>query len=230
MVGTMEMVADAASDIGFNPRAIFWEEGVLASARLNHDAAFQFGYVHRCKHDIDNLEPYLYESRIEQYTLIYSSVTARLLLRPRLVADGAVQLFASAAVRNDLFFHLYDERHPQEAEGTGRNMNTLANTTNLTARLDARPRGARFGLHLNADGMISLFGKGTGFGGRWSNLQIEGGVPFVELGFDLFNPHGGAFTIFARGEWQRDGAIDPFTTPARLFAIGIRATSWETMW
>ncbi|MBS1913311.1 MAG: hypothetical protein JST22_15085 [Bacteroidetes bacterium] len=230
MMGTMEMVADAASDIGFNPRAIFWEEGILASVRLNHDAAFQFGYMHRCKHDVDNLEPYLYSNRIEQYTLIYSGLTTRLLLRPRLVADGPVQLFASAAARNDAFLHLYDERHPQEAERTGRNMYTLADALNLTARIDARPHDARYGLHLSAGSMLSLFGSGTDLGGRWRNLQIETAVPFVELGLDLFNPRAGAFTVFARGEWQRDGAIDPFTTAARLFAVGIRATNWQTMW
>jgi hypothetical protein len=230
MVGTMEMVADPFSDIGFNPRAIFWEEGVLASRRLGDEAAIQFGYVHRCKHDIDNLEPYLLADRIEQETLIYSGITTRALWRPRPILEGPVPLEGALAVRNDLFLHLFDQREPHEAEATGRSMNTLADAVNITARLDLRAREARWGLHLNGDFMLSLYGAGTGFSGRWSRLTALGAFPFLELGLDLFNPRGAAFTIFTRGEWQRDGAIAPFATPARLLSFGVRASSFEEMW
>ena len=55
----------------FNPRAIFWEEGVLAGFRLDEGIALQAGYIHRCKHDIDNLE-ITARGREEQRTLIYN--------------------------------------------------------------------------------------------------------------------------------------------------------------
>ncbi len=230
LVGTMEMVADPFSDIAFNPRAIFWEEGVMASRRLASDAALQFGYIHRCKHDIDNLETWLLAGRIEQITLVYSGLATRLLLRPRPLIEGDLVLSGGLAVRNDLFLHLFDQREPYEAHATGRNMNTLANATNLTARLDLRPRDARYGVHLNADFMLSLFGREAGFGGRWSGLTALGSVPFAELGVDLFNPDGAAFTLFARGEWQREGHITPVAAPATLFLLGVRMGSFESLW
>ena len=230
IAGTMEMVADPYSDIAFNPRAIFWEEGVLATARLAGDASLTFGYMHRCKHDIDNLEPYLLDGKIEQITLVYSSLTARLNLRPRLLVEGPIELHGALQARNDLYAHLFDMREPIEAHATGRSMNTLANSITLTPRIDIRPRGARYGLHLNGSWMVSLFGDGEGWGGRWKGLTALGSLPFLELGADFFNPNGAAFTFFARGEWQRNGAIVPEYTPARLFLMGIRASAFETMW
>lgn len=230
VVGTMEMVADPFSDIAFNPRGIFWEEGVMASMRLSRESALQFGYIHRCKHDIDNLEPWLLAGKIEQITLVYSGLATRLLLRPRLIVEGPLELYAGLALRNDFFLHLFDQREPIEAHATGRSMNTLANATNIMLRLDLRPRYARYGLHLNTDFMLSLFGEDKGFGGRWSGLTALGAVPFMELGLDLFNPDGAAFTIFARGEWQRENHIVPFATSSRLFLMGIRASMFESMW
>lgn len=230
VIGTMEMVADPFSDITFNPRAIFWEEGVLASRRLGERSALQFGYVHRCKHDIDNLEPYILAGRQEQSTFIYSGITTRLLLRPAPLLDGPLPIYGALAVRNDLFLHLFDERKPHEAESTGRNMNTLADAINITGRIDLRPDDAHWGAHLSGDFMLSMFGEEKGLGGRWSGITAHGSFPFMELGLDLFNPRGASFTIFARGEWQRDGRINPFATPAKLFAIGIRAGSYGGMW
>jgi hypothetical protein len=230
MVGTMEMVADPFSDIGFNPRAIFWEEGLLASRRLGERSALEFGYVHRCKHDIDNLEPYTIAGRLEQETLIYSGITTRALWRPAPLLAGPLPLDGALAVRNDFFLHLFDQREPHEAQTTGHDMNTLADAVNITVRLDFRERDARWGVHLNGDYMLAMYGSGSGLAGRWSGISALGSVPFLELGLDLFNPHGAAFTLFARGEWQRDGAITPFATPARLFSFGVRAGSFGGMW
>src|SRR5690606_5195621 len=117
---------------------------------------------------------------------------------------------------NDFFVHLFDQREPHEAEATGHDLNTLANATNLTLRVDIRPQGARYGVHLHADFMLSLFGGNEGFGGRWQGLTALGALPFAELGLDFFTPGGASFTLFARGEWQRENHIVPFATPAKL--------------
>ncbi len=230
MIGTMEMVADAFSDIGFNPRAIFWEEGLLATARLGQGTALQFGYVHRCKHDIDNLEPYLLAGSIEQYTLIYSGITARLLFRPRVVVDGPLQISAGAALRNDIFLHRFSQTEPGGIQRPGSDISSLATAFNITARIDARPRDARFGMHCNGAVMLSMFGGQQTPAPPWNGITVRGAAPFVELGADFFNPKGAAFTVFARGEWQHDGAIVPQPTPATLFIVGVRASSFQGMW
>lgn len=229
-MGMMEMVADPFSDIGFNPRAIFWEEGLVATHAFNRETALQFGYVHRCKHDIDNLEPLLLAGRREQSTLIYSGITARLLFRPRLLVDGPLQLFGACAARNEFFLHLFDQREPAEADGSGRDMNTLADAMTLQVHLSIRPRESRCEITLDGSGMVSLFGAGRGLSGRWKRLEAEFAAPGLELGLRLFNPRGGAFTLFARGERQRDGAVVPFATPAHLFMFGVRASAFAGMW
>jgi len=66
----IEFIADPNNDIRFNPRAIFWQEGLYFSKQLeNHFLVL--GYFHRCKHDIDNY--FLNEER----TLIYASITLK---------------------------------------------------------------------------------------------------------------------------------------------------------
>lgn len=50
-----ELTANPYSSIGFNPRTARWEEQILvhmATASISYRA----GWIHRCKHDVDNLE------------------------------------------------------------------------------------------------------------------------------------------------------------------------------
>ena len=47
----IEFTANDRNTLGFNPRAIIWEEGLLFTKRYN-DSFWQIGYFHRCKHDI----------------------------------------------------------------------------------------------------------------------------------------------------------------------------------
>lgn len=75
ILSTIEMVANDSSDISFNPRSIWWEEGLVASGQATDNLAWQAGYIHRCKHDIDSYEVG------SQRVLIYSGPTARLFYR-----------------------------------------------------------------------------------------------------------------------------------------------------
>lgn len=51
----IEFIANGDNDINFSPHAIIWEEGLLYTS-YRGGFYLQFGYYHRCKHDIDNLE------------------------------------------------------------------------------------------------------------------------------------------------------------------------------
>jgi hypothetical protein len=224
MVGTAEIVVDPMSDIGFNPRAIFWEEGVLASLRLAHEASLQLGYVHRCKHDIDNYDV------SEERTLIYSGITTRALWRPGLMLDGPFTLTGGLALRNDFFLHLLDYRSGIGAQNAGGSIESLVDAVNLCGRVDLRPREARYGIHFSADFMLSLVGAERGFSERFHGIRALGSFPYAELGIDLFNPHGAALTIFARGEWQRDAGIHATPERATLALFGVRVGTAEGMW
>lgn len=228
LVGTMEVVMDPLNDISFNPRAIFWEEGLLASARLTSGSALQFGYVHRCKHDIDNLEIYTARGELEQRTLIYSGLTTRYLARPRRLADvwGSWGLYGGFALRNDLFLHLFDG-----SQDTGvPTLEHLLDAVTITGRLDLRSADGPVGFHLMGNGMVSFFGEEPGLSGRTKGITLLGSMPYLELGLDLFNTKGMLFTIFARGEWQRDGGIRDAVTSEHLFLLGLRSQTFGSMW
>ncbi len=229
-MGTMEVIMDPLNNIKFNPRAIFWEEGAIASARLTPSGVLQFGYMHRCKHDIDNLEIERERGITAQRTVIYSSILTRYLWRPQVLIDGNIQLSGSFAVRNDFFTHLLDDYNGTDSTEPGINYDWLADAVTLTGRLDIRPRDVNVGLHLNGSFMLALYGEDEGFSGRFSNVTALGSLPFLELGLDFFNPRGGSFTLFARGEWQKDGAIAPVPTPAKLFLFGVRTSDFQSMW
>lgn len=56
LVGDIDVLSDTHNDISFNPRSVFWTEGLLYGIRI---ASYEIhaGYIHRCKHDIDNYGP-----------------------------------------------------------------------------------------------------------------------------------------------------------------------------
>lgn len=226
LMGTMEVIMDPQNDISFNPRAIFWEEGALASARLGTHSALQFGYMHRCKHDIDNLDILDVRNERQKRTLIYSGIVTRWLNRPRPLIEGSWNLYGGFSVRNDLFVHLLDDSKEEYSP----NLSTLLDAVTLTGRLDLRRPEARWGMHLNGSLMVSLYGGEEGIFDRFSDVRAFVEAPFLELGADVFNPNGMSFTLFGRGEWQRDGGIRAQPLSEKLFLIGVRAAGFGGMW
>jgi len=75
MQGDFEVLADKYNDISFNPRSIFWTEGFVYADKIDN-TELQFGYIHRCKHDIDNLDTNQIGNG-ERRTLIYGSAMLR---------------------------------------------------------------------------------------------------------------------------------------------------------
>lgn len=51
-----ELTASTMNDLGFNPRTARWEEQLNVHVAVR-PFTMQFGFFHRCKHDIDNSEP-----------------------------------------------------------------------------------------------------------------------------------------------------------------------------
>ena len=229
IIGTMEIVMDPLNDISFNPRAIFWEEGLVAGFRLGDGIGLQAGYVHRCKHDIDNLEITL-RGRREQRTLIYSGLLTRVLFRRRPIVDGAWRVDVSGAVRNDFFMHLLDDRIDIETRGRGNDIEALVDALNIVGRIEARPRDARWRLQASANFMASVFGATPGFSERFSNAVVLGSLPYVELGFALVNPRGSTFAIFVRNESYRDGGVASIPEAANITMLGVRIGDTRAVW
>jgi hypothetical protein len=219
-VGTTEVVMDPLNDITFNPRAILWEEGLVGTFAAADRWHLQAGYVHRCKHDIDNLEIRILRQSDEQRTLIYSGLMTRLVLPIYTLLAGPTEVTATGTLRNDFFLHLLDSRFASQE--SGRSLESLIDAVNIGGRLELRLPDGRIGAHLSAGLMLSIFGARPGFSERFSELTLLGSVPVAELGVDLVNPNGGRLAFFVRGEWQRDDAIASNPSAARLVLFGVR--------
>ncbi len=102
-----ELTANPFNDIAFNPRAMRWEEFVWFHVGLR-DVSLRAGFVHRCKHDIDNisgpdeLNP-TSPSLAEQRTIILTGPALGASLAPlplgigTLTASGGMEYFLNAA-------------------------------------------------------------------------------------------------------------------------------------
>lgn len=227
-MGTMEVVVDPQNDITFNPRAIFWEEGLFAQRNLSERTALQFGYMHRCKHDIDNLEVFTLRGEVEQRTLIFSGPSIRYMIRPRSIDSTTFEW--GMAIREDFFLHLLDDRMRSDARGVGRSIESAVSATTLDARGRWRPGGGRVACGINVGLMVAAYGSEPGFSARFSDISLVWSVPYVEVGLDFFNPDGGSLVVFARAEYQRDAAITSIPQPKDLVMFGIRMGSWKSTW
>lgn len=102
-----ELTANPFNDIAFNPRAMRWEEFVWFHVGLR-DVSLRAGFVHRCKHDIDNINgpdernptsPSLAEQRTIILTgpAIGASIAPFTLGIGTLSASGGMEYFVNAA-------------------------------------------------------------------------------------------------------------------------------------
>lgn len=227
-MGTVEVVVDPQNDIAFNPRAIFWEEGLFVERRMGARSGLQFGYMHRCKHDIDNLEVLILRGATEQRTLIFSGPSFRYLERPRRIDDTDFEW--GGALREDLFLHLLDDRLPPESRSAGRTMESAIAATTVDLRVRWRPAEGHVACAVMAGVMVTAFGDTSGFTERFSDITLFGSLSYLEFGIDFFNPDGGSLVLFARAESQRDAAILSRPQSKNLVMIGIRMGSWAVTW
>lgn len=219
MAGTMEVVMDPQNDIGFNPRAIFWEEAFLFSLRApwGYDQTIQFGYTHRCKHDIDNHEVFLDRGEDARRTLIYGGPFLRLLHEPE---ERLLGIRLRYAGRFDYFIHTLDDWDRAVRDSAFRSFEDLTAAAGVTVRLDLPFGSSGIAAHLLSNGQLGLY----------DDAEPQAGIPLVELGIDFTRENGSAYTFFVRGEHQPDAGISRVPTPGKLFLFGVRTTSWNGMW
>lgn len=89
-----ELTANPMSSIGFNPRTARWEEQLLVHASGSWWSA-RGGWLHRCKHDIDNAQAPNEDSTLNytpiQRTLILSGPTVAFLSAPITSGNSALR-------------------------------------------------------------------------------------------------------------------------------------------
>ncbi len=180
----IEFIADLNNDINFNPRAIFWEEGLLYTHRFG-SSYLQVGYYHRCKHDIDNLEIGAERS------LIFGSIMSSFTFPLRLLREDDVLM----SLQYDHYTVTWDRRTPAVFEDGTRDWDSLIASLRLNAswRIPLRPSAEGPGdvnVYIDGYGMTTFYGNGTWFSGmlraeiakKTENGEVRFGVHAEHLG------------------------------------------------
>ncbi len=210
----LHLVVDPNNNLTFNPRAFVWEEGILYGVKVNKDY-WQFGYQHRCKHDVDNLEVLRVTGREEERSLIYGSLVARW-ERPEIpVGDFIFHPLAEAHI----YLLVQDQRFP-------------VNTRTIEPKLSALNSALRFHLTVSkgmssttnvgimGDVRVSSFGplpQGKRFSGI-KHIQLD---PAAEIFFDFIGSKA-RLRLFIRYVYQPDNFITPIPRSSSLIAVGVR--------
>ena len=106
----IELTANPRSEITFNPRSFFWQETFMFTRGMKY-AFWQTGFVHRCKHDIDNIEVQEVTGERRQTVLIYDSLFLRFIGRTiDIGVSGMLPFFLVPHVRFDMYVLKDDER------------------------------------------------------------------------------------------------------------------------
>ncbi|MBU3679994.1 MAG: hypothetical protein FGM32_10380 [Candidatus Kapabacteria bacterium] len=121
-----ELTANPLNDISFNPRTMRWEEFFWLHM-ITKSYAARIGFVHRCKHDIDNLAgPDEYNPisplQAEQRTIILTGPAAAVSLPSVESVVGSVSVSAGA----EWFLNASDNRRPSSSMGSWSGMQGAA--------------------------------------------------------------------------------------------------------
>lgn len=138
--GDAEVLADTYNDISFNPRSIFWTEGIMYGMRLSEVSDLHVGYIHRCKHDIDNLGNNQVAAN-EERTLIYGSLQGKFVTRdfklPENYLMGTFDMYAAL----DYYLVKQDYRLPHEYADAGNSVEDLTFSLDLGMKARMIPIG-----------------------------------------------------------------------------------------
>lgn len=224
-LGSIEFIANADNDIRFNPRAIFWEEGFLFTQKTGRrldslsGSYWQIGYMHRCKHDIDNL------NLGRERSLMFGSLMGKYILPFALANTSTIGLLA---LRADLYTIRQDDRNPSVFSSylpqVKSMLATLGGALHLRTSLPVRPLGL--------------------YATTWSALNFYGDKQEIFLTLDrvrsiLFQGGiGGGIAVEGRAhlrlgisyEYLSDTGINPFPEHANLITISITMIPPISVW
>jgi len=133
--GDAEVLADTYNDISFNPRSIFWTEGIMYGMRLGQKSDLHVGYIHRCKHDIDNLGNNTLAAN-EERTLIYGSLQGKFVIPDLNLGLGDLNLNTATSAIFHMYVYKQDYRIPSERTEYPPSVDNLNMSLELTGKFD----------------------------------------------------------------------------------------------
>lgn len=207
--GDAEVLADTYNDISFNPRSIFWTEGIMYGMRLDAKNDLHVGYIHRCKHDIDNSGNNIVGAN-EERTLIYGSLQGKFISRDNIPPDNFLCDAADLYAALDYYLVKQDYRIPQEFTDSGNSVE------DLTFSLDL---GIKVHMVSIDDVMLYLRGAFKVSGYNWFDDIVTDGR--AEIGAEL-KGEGTTMDIFAGVEGLQDDMTRPAPVESIYIYLGFR--------
>ncbi len=204
-----EFIYDRNNSINFNPRATFWEEGLIYTrAFKNFD--LQLTYLHRCKHDIDNLDVGTQRSTIN------SSLGGKLLFREW--STGFSQLRIAPGI--DFYTTTYDNRKPDKWDNERLNWEKMAGALNLNFVMRKNLGGA-FNFFLSGYSKLALFSNKTDLTQRYAQINDARFSGAAFSGIEVNGQYG--IRIGLHYERLADTGIPVSPKSASLLSIAVQA-------
>jgi hypothetical protein len=218
-----EVAANAHKDGGFNPRGISWELGLAFVRRF---AAFdwQVGFVHVCRHEIDNTDHPQVPTTPSDYVPTERTMSANgprtaLILRP--IALGSIRgrrVHFRGVLAGESYHHKWDGRAAPDTTSSMAfdSWMQAQGAASAAIRLEM-DLGRRSAIFLRASGIGVFFRAADGF----PVTAPMRGNHRMELGWRVPGT-GAALELYGATERLFDDVMMPAPRPSRMTGIGLR--------
>lgn len=226
----IELIASSNNIIFFDPRAFYWQEGILISYKENI-FNYQLSFTHRCKHDVDNADLVTLYNEVRARIIIWDSIWFRFFPDPIELYnyEDKVKLNILPFIRNDFYVLSVDDivwYRPYIFT-----IFTNSSTYRANKIIDSFSFGSifdvelfkNFGFYTKWYIWFDLIGDKPIW--NWSKVEEVIKEHFVEIALYL-KGNGVKIFFFLQNNFMREPAIEPFDQGAvNLFHFGIRAVN-----
>jgi hypothetical protein len=229
-ISDMELTANTKNDIHFHPRGGIWEEGLLYTHR-SEGYDWQIGYLHRCRHEVDNGENGEYTQSPLERLLIYGSLISRFYFDP-IYLDAHTSLDPlhpeqdhllpqlKPWIAGDLYVIREDYRQPGNYSAFGSNYKNILFTLSAGANVTIARLGS--GVIYSHGGIgVTAFGTDGSFFKKFSTLKSVSLDGNIELGLTL-EGRAAIFDIYIGYQGMSDDGTNPLPQSSKFLLLGIR--------
>jgi len=224
----MELIADTHNDITFNPHGAMWEEGLVYAVHDPDLFDWQLGAMYRCRHDIDNGDPGQYSDVFGGRTLIYCSLSGKVIMNPIVIEHQDTNLTRRNLClyfKPEVYLIREDYRIPASAEGIQPDYKKIA--WSLGAGIDWQfKKWSNSALYVSALVDYTAFSNNSAFFNRFISINTITEDARAELGYE-YHGRAGRIQFYAGVErWEDDGQT-PIPRNSQAVILGIRTTGTD---
>lgn len=224
----IELISSSNSPIFFDPRAFYWQEGILLSHKYDI-FNFQFSFTHRCKHDVDNADIVSLSNEVRARVIIWDSLWFRAFTDHLVIHsfDNSIVLKGVPFVRSDFYVLAVDSSvwyrtvpFASYSTYSDYKVNRIVGSVSFGGVLDLE-LGKNFGFYFKAYQWYDFLADNEIW--NWSRIRDVIGEYYLELAFYVRND-GMRMFFFIQNNFQRDPAVEPYDQGSvNLIHFGLKA-------